>query len=1194
MELSNYVLFKKLKAHYGEDILIVQNSGKSPIFFYKAKTLFQNIDNWIGNPQCLSNLEKKILIDSVSEIIKHEVADQKYEINEYPPGKSFLETAATDIPRGLKRLLNNLLLVKSGSEPSEGLNVQRDSIAHTIISALKPKQFISKLGLAIGTYVLRKTGSKLIVNLLNKLGVSASYYHTQLYEASTIMDPPNMRKENAFVQFVFDNTDHNVNTMDGHETFHCLGGIPVYTPRDTVSYEGGTKKCIQMPSAEEISSKEAIPIIPFTSSNTRKLDNITFLDTDSLDIERSTKLLSPSYVAYLLAKTNEITNIPSWKAFMEVLSRDQTYSMSHIECLPFVNGQPSDQTTLHSALLYAVQKSNECNQETIFVTFDLPFIVEQSENPDFKRIVVRLGGFHLLLSYLGAIGHIMEGSGLEDLWATVYAGESVKKLMTGHAFSRSVRAHILTFTAIGVIICERIEGLSYKTKDFIQTITTKWAENAFTIDNCNADGALQQATSEFILQLEKFEKMGATSKLWAQYMKMVIIALQFIESERLGNWVMYLQAMEKMLPILHAAGHFGYAKGLQIFLQDMAKLKATMNYDEYTNFTEKGYFTIRRSNKPFCGIWSDMTIEQTLNRFFGTDLKHGRGVTPSVVARYLLGMPSAFQVMECLEEYTGLSTVNSEQHVDGAECRIKKDTRDLKKFTFWLRNHDPFKVRHGLTSLSTGIIGGDNINCHMALEKGREGMKLMLQKTMNNVKLSAARSKIKNFRSAIKGINVSDDSQEVDTNLLFQRICMFFHGNEQETRNALSYELSPFPPSLFDEEGYMRKSSKSELFKLFKAYPESDLQPKDFYNVIDGGWLLHKVVWPHGKTYSEVFEIYFKFIKNKFGSASQVVFDGYSIESMNSTKSYERHRRKERNVAPDVEISENALVTMTQKKFLSNIANKYRFVELLSHYLRNKGTETTIAKDDADAEIVRKALQLDEQVDIPVAVVGSDVDLLILLIGLTPNTANLFFFKIPPGQKHTQIYSTSNNKEFKQFILFAHAFAGCDSTSSIFNQGKKSIIGLLKKNEYLAKSVSIFYEKDKVIDELYVVAENVLKKLYSSSSTSMDNLTIAELRYKVYSSLVTTAKKQSALSLLPPTSSALKMHTGRVYYQVQVWLNNEKINPKDWGWKSSNFMLVPKMLEDGVPVAPDSLLKNVSTSMTNICDSGCLCNKFIL
>ena len=51
--------------------------------------------------------------------------------------------------------------------------------------------------------------------------------------------------------------------------------------------------------------------------------------------------------------------------------------------------------------------------------------------------------------------------------------------------------------------------------------------------------------------------------------------------------------------------------------------------------TKEGYFTIHRTDKAWSGVWSDMVIEQTLNQFFGIDLKHGRGVTPSVVSRYL-------------------------------------------------------------------------------------------------------------------------------------------------------------------------------------------------------------------------------------------------------------------------------------------------------------------------------------------------------------------------------------------------------------------------------------------------------------------------------------------------------------------------------------------------------------------------------
>lgn len=52
-----------------------------------------------------------------------------------------------------------------------------------------------------------------------------------------------------------------------------------------------------------------------------------------------------------------------------------------------------------------------------------------------SRLTIRLGGFHLLMSFLGAIGSIMAGSGLEELWQTVYAKNSVPHMMNGHAYS---------------------------------------------------------------------------------------------------------------------------------------------------------------------------------------------------------------------------------------------------------------------------------------------------------------------------------------------------------------------------------------------------------------------------------------------------------------------------------------------------------------------------------------------------------------------------------------------------------------------------------------------------------------------------------------------------------------------------------------------------------------------------------------
>lgn len=98
--------------------------------------------------------------------------------------------------------------------------------------------------------IRRKTGSKHVVNLLSQLGVSVSYYNVELYETSTIMNPPRLVINNAFVLFVFDNTDHNVRTLDGRKTFHCLGGIVIHTPQDEVKYLGGVKRLKEMLSAD--------------------------------------------------------------------------------------------------------------------------------------------------------------------------------------------------------------------------------------------------------------------------------------------------------------------------------------------------------------------------------------------------------------------------------------------------------------------------------------------------------------------------------------------------------------------------------------------------------------------------------------------------------------------------------------------------------------------------------------------------------------------------------------------------------------------------------------------------------------------------------------------------------------------------------------------------------------------------------
>jgi len=85
------------------------------------------------------------------------------------------------------------------------------------------------------------------------------------------------------------------------------------------------------------------------------------------------------------------------------------------------------------------------------VTFDQPLFInamdivsQVDQNDELSKVIVRLGGFHLLMSYMGTVGKIMGGSGMEELWSEVFAKNAVVHMADGHAYARALRAHSLS------------------------------------------------------------------------------------------------------------------------------------------------------------------------------------------------------------------------------------------------------------------------------------------------------------------------------------------------------------------------------------------------------------------------------------------------------------------------------------------------------------------------------------------------------------------------------------------------------------------------------------------------------------------------------------------------------------------------------------------------------------------------------
>ena len=105
---------------------------------------------------------------------------------------------------------------------------------------------------------------------------------------------------------------------------------------------------------------------------------------------------------------------------MSVATKDtKYYDTSKVQRLPFINLDPSNSSTIYTALCFAADECLKQKQCHCVVTFDQPLywkavnIVEGSE--ELSSLIIRLGGFYLLMSYLGSVGYIMGGRELAEL-----------------------------------------------------------------------------------------------------------------------------------------------------------------------------------------------------------------------------------------------------------------------------------------------------------------------------------------------------------------------------------------------------------------------------------------------------------------------------------------------------------------------------------------------------------------------------------------------------------------------------------------------------------------------------------------------------------------------------------------------------------------------------------------------------------
>ena len=608
---GNQYLKSKLLEHYGKSIFIAEGGRLSHIVTFREKTS-EILRNYFNTPNGDDEeTEKRAIIEAAAKLIKSDIKTIiTPSVEEYPKSNDVtLECALEYVPASLRCLLQHLLVGKDTRK-------QEASIGHIIVQGVRPRALIAPLQICLAIKMHHHFQSQFSIDILSAMGYCSSYSEVQRFEenaassiAPDVLD--GLHTPDKRVLFAADNVDHNIVTLDGKGTFHGMGMLAAVTPGNKVAHMVLRRKLSDLNTIDQTK----VDIVEHRFAR-QALSSVTFQPLPILDdIAHNIDILWE--MSFRFAQP-----VPNWQGMMHVLHTDCAYpGQSTIAFLPMVDMYPGDKTCILSTLQYICNLASKHNAPP-FVTFDQPLFWKASqikdEVPDTSPVhdvVLLLGRFHTFMNLLGAIGTLMNGSGLKDIFETIYGDNAVVHMMSGKAVQRTFRGHLLVSQCLTKqIIAKVIED----EPDFeilvtdIERIYTQAKAGCVDLDALLKTDCIKRISQALASKKSELSKCSETRKLWVNYLQMLGVARELVEADRTGSWQILLHAISDCLPLFSAAGHPNYLKSAYLYLQNMVTLESD-NPAVFQKFVN-GFHVIRGSDQYWADLGSDLVIEQTLMR----------------------------------------------------------------------------------------------------------------------------------------------------------------------------------------------------------------------------------------------------------------------------------------------------------------------------------------------------------------------------------------------------------------------------------------------------------------------------------------------------------------------------------------------------------------------------------------------------
>ena len=1133
-------LVKQLIGRFGNDILILHSPGLANIVMFREsamKCLRLVADTEDNIDENLDKLSRKIILD-----IKAVALDKRnYETE-------------IDVDSCKEKISATLLALLSKLSPKLDKTLPAILIGSIVTSILK--NYPTGLQIALGVKMGR---ARQLVELLHEFGISCTYDELLCFKRSAAIAATKdisltgiSDHTDGLVQVVVDNFDADISSQNGKLSTHSLAILVTQPDQQTNSTEN-PPKVMQRISKDEMSepvdynidihryhgpTKPPMPI----NAAAKSVLPLKILCQQVISMQIATKQDFDFLSDIILEE-----NIPEFNGYNTRLHRDQNkppHMKTKAVYLPLIDMVPSHPDTMMTALTKAQHLTSQIGQEFVIFTCDLQLYkvaqeVKWAYPKRFENVILRLGGMHSLMSFIGAIGTLMADTGLSEVMSDTFGG--VPKMLTGKKFPQNVRAMRL--------VAEEI------LRNVVQ-------------EHC------PESHDELMSLLENASSESKTAKLWVDvFLKPVLIMMVYIRAEREADWCLHLAAYRQMLPYFFAAGHVNYARYGLCYLLAMESLP-----EPVLGSFLKGEHVMRHDRGIWNGIWSDMFIESTFMRYghapggiIGITLK------PETLKVWALSLHVCSQLeadMDTMTSHCVDSDTSVVRHKEERKARIGNDAKDRECIRNKLNSCiDPLQSQHhqhNVINVVSGEVASDEVNVHDAVRIGNDQM-TQFAKNLPDGLYSTIHKNVITMSVTRKHIKVGQ-AKVFETSLIYSRVLgLQASGRDIDIKHVLSHELAPIPTALFDEFGDMRTAkSKSSLKNQLQVKVSERTTGAIDALVIDGSALLWIIQYPAVGLVKDYLSNIKLYITEKLENSDvYLVFDRYFDYSTKSTTRCARATGASRvyqlRTNTTLPPKKNLLTVTDNKKQLiqlicQDMLNDKTFHESTqTHKLVITGPDDTpteinnmvlIARNDiatnheeADNIIIQQVLAcvgVDTSAKITVMCDDTDVFVLLLYYYYKTRMTNVVLMESPiKSRAVTDIAKTvEKHSSIIEELLPAHALSGCDTVAGCYGIGKGTAVKAVRAGLSLSLLGTLTSPFESVISQ----ATGFMSFCYGQINCSGS---MSDIRLHVWASKLERARRHRIFAaFLLRVSHLLKMsreHTFKqpcgVHWKTTILLN---------------------------------------------------------